>query len=82
MDFECILEVFWEYFWMILGSASAQQSPWMLSERFVCVGSRFNQFDSPHLGGFWEAFTEVFADIFLLSFLDIDFDTGLHLFVR
>ena len=76
---------FWGHFHYILGSFweqhRSQTSSWTLSESYVCVGSRFNQFDSPHFEGFWEAFREIFADIFLTC-LDTDFETGFHLLVQ
>ena len=78
--FEYILESFRHDLSRILGSGRVQKSSWGLSERFVCLESRFNRFDSPHFGGFCEAFRAGFGDIFL-TFLDLDFETGFHLLV-
>ena len=77
---EYIFEFFRHVLGRILGSCQVQKSSWRLSECFVCIGSRFNHFDSPHFGGFCEAFRAGFANIFL-TFLDVDFEAGFHLLV-
>ena len=79
--FEWILEVFWEDFWIILGSCSAQKSSWKRSESWVRAGSRFSGFGPPHFEGFWRPPGKVFGDIFVF-FLDIDFAIGFHLLLR
>ena len=79
--FECILEAFWEDFWIILGSCWAQKSSWKLSESFVEAGSRFSEFDADHFGGFWRGFGKHFWDI-LLSLVDVDFIMHFGLILR
>ena len=71
------------HFQAILGSCRVQKSSWGLSESFVCIGSRFNHFDSPHFGGFCEAFRAGFGDIFLtiLDLLKQDFTCLCHDFL-
>ena len=79
--FEWILKVFWEDFWIILGSCSVQKSSWKRSESWVEAGSRFSEFDADHFGRFWTGFGNHFGDI-LVSFVDIDFTMKFHMILK